>query len=136
MAARAPELVPAQRTFDALYGLELLDRDGDALCARVAVRDAVKQMFGLVHGGLYASVAESLASRGTYEAVADAGMQAMGISNHTSFLRPVTEGHVHAVATPQHRGRTTWVWEIDFHDDRGRRCALSRVTIAVRPLPS
>ena len=60
------------------------------------------------------------------------GRAAVGLSNHTSFLRPVTEGTVHAVARPRHRGRTTWVWEVELTDDDGRLCALSRVTIAVR----
>ena len=37
-------------------------------------------------------------------------------------------------ARPIHRGRTTWVWDVDFTDDEGRLCAVSRVTLAVRPL--
>ncbi len=58
---------------------------------------------------------------------------AMGQSNFTSFMRPVSEGTVHAEARCRHRGRTTWVWEVDFTDDQGRRCASTRVTMAVRP---
>jgi uncharacterized protein (TIGR00369 family) len=57
----------------------------------------------------------------------------MGLSNQTSFLRPVTDGHVHASARAVHRGRTTWVWEVALSDDQERLCALSRVTVAVRP---
>ena len=60
---------------------------------------------------------------------------AMGLSNSTSFLRPITEGTVHARATRLHRGRTTWVWDVRFSDDAGRTCAVTRMTIAVRPLP-
>ena len=59
----------------------------------------------------------------------------MGQSNHTNFLRPVSEGVVHASAQARHRGRTTWVWDVDFTDDGGRLCATSRVTMAVRPQP-
>ena len=44
----------------------------------------------------------------------------MGLSNSTSFLRPITEGTVHAHATRLHRGRTTWVWDVRFSDDAGR----------------
>ncbi len=62
-------------------------------------------------------------------------MIAVGSSNHTSFLRPVTEGVIHAEARRRHRGRTTWVWEVEITDDEGRLCALVRMTIAVRPLP-
>ena len=56
----------------------------------------------------------------------------MGLSNQTSFLRPITEGHVNAEARARHRGRTTWIWEVDFTDDQGRLSALSRMTVAVR----
>ena len=60
----------------------------------------------------------------------------MGLSNSTSFLRPITEGTIHAHATRLHRGRTTWVWDVRFSDDAGRTCAVTRMTIAVRPLPA
>ena len=65
----------------------------------------------------------------------DAGNTAVGLSNQTSFLRPVTEGVIHARATPRHRGRTTWVWEVECSDDAQRVCAVSRVTVAVRQAP-
>ena len=60
---------------------------------------------------------------------------AVGLSNQTSFLRPITVGSIHAVARPRHRGRTTWVWEVELSDDDDRLCVVSRVTVAVRPLP-
>ena len=47
-------------------------------------------------------------------------MAAMGQSNSATFLRPITEGHVNAVARPRHRGRTTWVWDVEITDDEGR----------------
>ena len=80
----------------------------------------------------YAAIAESLASYGTAVAVIGDGKLAAGLSNQTSFLRPITEGTIEAVATRRHRGRTTWVWEVEISDDQGRLCVLSRVTIAVR----
>ena len=49
-----------------------------------------------------------------------------------SLLRPITEGVIHALATAKHRGRTTWVWEVEFSDEQRRLCVLSRLTIAVR----
>jgi 1,4-dihydroxy-2-naphthoyl-CoA hydrolase len=127
-----PPSVPFERTFDALYGLEVVGSSEDELRGRVDVRDAVKQPWDLVHGGVYASMADSLASRGTLAAVRAEGKIASAMSNQTSFLRPITEGHVNAVARARHRGRTTWVWEVEFFDDHDRLCALSRMTIAVR----
>jgi len=121
------------RGFDRLYGLELLDWSETEVRAQVLVREEIMQPHGLVHGGMYASIAESIASIVTALVVAGQGEIAMGLSNSTSFLRPITEGLIHATATRVHRGRTTWVWDVSFSDDAGRKCALTRMTIAVRP---
>ncbi len=120
--------------FDRLYGLELLECTEERARARVAVRDELKQPAGLVHGGVYAAIAEAMTSLMTGMTVLEQGEVAMGQSNSTSFLRPITEGNVNAEATVQHRGRTTWVWDVRFSDDAGRLCALTRMTIAVREL--
>lgn len=115
-------------------GIEGFRRDSDDRAfARMAVSDANRQPFGIVHGGAYASLAETVCSRATYEVVGPAH-GAFGQSNDTSFLRAVSDGTVHAEARARHRGRTTWVWEVEMTDDEGRLCALSRLTIAVRPL--
>jgi len=127
------DLTAAVSGFDKLYGLELLSCDDAEVTAQVRVRDEVKQPAGLVHGGVYASIAESMTSLATALVVMPQGNMAMGLANNTSFLRPVTEGIVHARATRLHRGRTTWVWDVRFSDDVDRTCALTRMTIAVRP---
>ena len=125
--------IPYERTFDGLYGLEVLAASAEEVTGRVVVRDAVRQPFGLVHGGVYAAIAESLASQGTAAGVGGTGVAPVGISNSTSFLRPIADGTVHALARPRHRGASTWVWDVELSDDRGRLCALGRVTVGVRP---
>lgn len=120
--------------FDALYGLvvDAVDLDAGEIRAHVDVTDDVKQPAGLVHGGVFASIAESVTSIGTWWAVQADGKSAQGLSNQTSFLRPILGGTIHAVARARHRGRTTWVWEVEITDDEGRLCSLVRMTIAVR----
>jgi 1,4-dihydroxy-2-naphthoyl-CoA hydrolase len=120
--------------FDRLYGLELLEVSDEQVRAQVRVREELKQPAGLVHGGVYASIAESMVSLATAMAVLPDGSTAMGLANNTSFLRPITAGTVHAAATRLHRGRTTWVWDVRFNDDAGHLCAVTRMTIAVRPI--
>ena len=127
--------VPIENTFDALYGLEVLEASADEVRAQVPVRDAVKQPMGLVHGGVFASIAESITSMATYVGVAEQGKISMGLSNQTNFLRPITQGTIHALARCRHKGRTTWVWEVDITDDQDRLCAVVRMTIAVRDMP-
>ena len=129
-------VIPYEETFDALYGLEIGEVTPERVTATVAVTNAVKQPMGLVHGGVFASIAEAIASIGTARVVIEDGMAAQGLSNQTSFLRPILEGTIHATATRRHKGRTTWIWEVEITDDAGRLCSLIRMTIAVRPLPS
>ena len=82
--------LPLQITgFDALYGLEILSLGEEEATAQVPVRPDVLQPGGLVHGGVYASIAESLTSFATWKAVSAEGKSAQGLSNQTSFLRPI-----------------------------------------------
>ena len=118
--------------FDGLIGLEVPSISDEEVTARVVVRDELKQPAGLVHGGVFASIAESITSMATFLAVQAEGRSAQGLSNQTSFLRPILGGTIHAVARRRHRGRTTWVWEVEIKDNEGRLCALVRMTIAVR----
>jgi uncharacterized protein (TIGR00369 family) len=117
-----------------LIGLEYLETSPDEVRARVAVTDDIRQPVGLVHGGVYAAIAESMCSAATWFRVREKGMAAMGQSNSATFLRPITEGHVNAVARPRHQGRTTWIWDVEITDDENRMCALMRMTVAVRPV--
>jgi uncharacterized protein (TIGR00369 family) len=121
--------------FDALYGLEILSLGDEEATAEAKVRDDILQPAGLVHGGVFASIAESLTSFATWQAVSREGRWAQGLSSQTSFLRPIVGGTIHATARRRHRGRTTWVWEVDITDDEGRLCALVRMTVAVRDAP-
>jgi uncharacterized protein (TIGR00369 family) len=118
--------------FDRHYGLEILEANDEVVRGRVPVREEVTQPTGLVHGGVHAAVAEALASLGTNHGVAREGQVALGMSNSCSFLRPVAGGSLHATARRRHRGRTTWIWDVEVTDDEGRLCAIGRVTVAVR----
>lgn len=122
--------------FDHLYGLEVLEIGDEVARAQVQIREHHKQPAGLVHGGVITAVAESIASAATWHAVASDGKIAVGLSNQTSFIRSLHKGVLHAVATRRHRGRTTWVWDVEISDDEHRLCALVRMTIMVRDMPS
>jgi 1,4-dihydroxy-2-naphthoyl-CoA hydrolase len=122
--------------FSELIGVQQLEAPEGEARGRVEVGDHLRQPFGIVHGGVYASLAETLASHATGLAVRDDGMVAMGQANQTTFLRPISEGHINAHARARHSGSTTWVWDVELSDDSGRICALVRMTIAVRPAPA
>jgi len=129
-----PRTPPGRDGFGELIGLEYGEYGPEEVHARLEVTDDIRQPVGLVHGGAFAAMAESMCSAATWLAVKDDGMAAMGQSNNATFMRPITEGHVNALARPRHRGRTTWVWDVEITDDDDRLCALVRMTVAVRPV--
>jgi 1,4-dihydroxy-2-naphthoyl-CoA hydrolase len=101
-----------------LLAIQLLEETEKEVRACVPVTDSLCQPLGLVHGGVYATLADALTAK--------AGRT---VSNQTSFLRPITTGTIHATARRRHQGRTTAVWEVDITDDDGRLCALVRTTV-------
>jgi 1,4-dihydroxy-2-naphthoyl-CoA hydrolase len=119
------------QTLDGILGFQVLDMGSEHASGSFEVQDRHRQPFGIVHGGVYAAFAEGLCSGATYMQVARDGKIAVGSSNFTSFLRPVSEGVVTASARALHSGRTSWVWECEFTNAEGKRCAISRVTLAV-----
>ena len=118
--------------FDNHYGLVIDEATDEVVRAHVPVVEHVLQPVGLVHGGVHASISEALASVGTNVGVVPDGNIGLGMSNNSTFLRSISEGTIHATARRIHRGRTTWVWDVELTDDEDRLCAVSRVTIAVR----
>ena len=125
-----------QSNFDVHVGTEWIRLDPEDARARIELREELLQPYGILHGGVYSTLVESLCSYATASAVAADGMIAMGQSIEVSFLRPVTSGHAEARAVARHRGRSTWVWQVEIVDDEGRICALSKMTMAVRPVPT
>jgi 1,4-dihydroxy-2-naphthoyl-CoA hydrolase len=120
-------------TFVGLLGIEDVEAAEGRVTARTPVRPELLQDHGIVHGGVYASIAETLCSWATGEAVRENGEVALGMSNSSTFLRPIATGNIVSLSTLRHRGRTTWIWDTEFSDDEGRVCALVRMTVAVRP---
>jgi uncharacterized protein (TIGR00369 family) len=139
----AEQINRAMHGFDRLFGMEFLSCSDTEVRAQVTVRDELKQPAGLLHGGVYASMAESMASFGTALGVFEQGDQAMGLSNNTSFLRPVTEGVVHACDARAPRAHDLGVGRAlqrrcrahvrgDAHDDRGAPCPRRRPAAVAR----
>lgn len=130
----APDLDELPQGFAEEIGIEWVELDPDGARARIEIGPKHLQPYGIVHGGVHAALAESLTSAATYMAVKEEGKVAIGQSNDTAFLRPVSEGSIEAVARARHRGSTTWIWDVEIFDDQERLCALTRMTIAVREL--
>jgi uncharacterized protein (TIGR00369 family) len=126
-------MIPLERTFEGFLGLQWLALTATSAHVRFEVRENLKQPLGLLHGGIYSAVAETIASVATVREVWADGMVGMGLSNSASFLRPVTDGVLDVRARLRGQAGRDWVWSHEFRDERDRLCALVDVTIAVRP---
>lgn len=118
--------------FNELLGLKIDERTPDAVRGHVTIHPGLLQPYGIVHGGVYASVAESVASLAgaMWHLERVPGGRTVGVSNSTSFLRAVREGTLAIVATPLHRGRTLQLWQVLITDEAGRLVAKSDVRLA------
>jgi uncharacterized protein (TIGR00369 family) len=122
--------------FDKLCGLEIVEYTDELVRGRLAIGPHLTQPLGMVHGGVYATIVEALGSMGTNLGVFGTGFVGLGLSNETSFLRPAERGHLHGTARRRHRGSSRWVWDVEIRDDDDRLCAIGRMSVAVRPLPT
>lgn len=116
-------------SYDDVLGLELQDISDDRVTARLEVKPHLHQPYGIVHGGVYCSVVETVASVGGAVWFGDRG-HVVGVSNHTNFLRAVREGVLSVEATPVHRGHTQQLWQVTVQDESDRLVARGEVRLA------
>src|SRR5689334_16070660 len=107
----------------AANGLKVVRATPTEVVGEMPIRPDHLQAYGLVHGGIHAAIIETLASIGAAITAFSRGESVVGLENHTSFVRAVRSGTLHAVAKPITRGRKTHVWEGSVHDDEGRLAA-------------
>ena len=103
---------------------------GERVRATMTLDEAHHQPFGIVHGGIYALAVEGVASAGANAAVADRGQHAVGTSNTTDFLRPVSEATVEVIAEPIFQGRTQQLWSVEIRRlDDGKLVAKGQLRL-------
>jgi 1,4-dihydroxy-2-naphthoyl-CoA hydrolase len=109
---------------------------GTRVRATLSLNEAHHQPFGIVHGGVYAMAVEGIASAGACAAVVERGQYAVGTSNTTDFLRPVTVATVEVVAEPIFQGRTQQLWSVEIvRLDNGKLVAKGQLRLQNLPLP-
>lgn len=134
------DLVTANRVHDGnlagVMGIVLTAVGPDFLQGRMPVDDRTRQPFGLVHGGAFVVLAETLGSVASWLIAARTpGTRVAGIEVSASHLRAVREGEVTGRCRPVRIGRTLHVWSIEMSDSKGRPCCLARLTVTVSPPP-
>ena len=89
-----------ESAFMRLLGLRFEEMGPERVVASFETGPDHHQPWGLVHGGVFTAVIETVATVGAYHAVKDQGQLAVGINNVTDFMRPHQQGPLRVVAEP------------------------------------
>ena len=120
----------AQNLLDAL-DMRIVEASAERVVIEWTVQSKHHQPMGIVHGGVYCSAIETACSVGASLSATerDPKMVAVGLENHTSFIRATRSGVLRATALPITRGRTTQVWQAEVRDEQDRVLATGRVRL-------
>jgi 1,4-dihydroxy-2-naphthoyl-CoA hydrolase len=119
----------------ALLDIQFDERTPTRVTGSVAADERHHQPWGQVHGGLYATVVESFATTGAFEAIKDRGERAVGVANSTDFLRPHSSGRLDVVAVPVHQGRTQQLWQVELRRQDDRKL-VARGQVRLQNIPA
>ncbi len=118
--------IPAS-PFDELLGYTVTEIGPERVTGVLLVTPKLHQPFGIVHRGVYTTLVETTASYGAVAALG--GGRAVGVSNHTDFLKAVREGELRTEGTRLQLGRTMQLWQVSLTDERDRLVAHGRVRL-------
>jgi uncharacterized protein (TIGR00369 family) len=118
------------------HGLVLDEISGTRVTAHIDLGARHLTPWGVIHGGVYTTAIESVASVGASAAVFEQGQFAVGVNNTTDFLRAMREGTVDIVADPVIQGRTQQLWRVTItRRADGKAVAEGQVRLQNVPLP-
>ncbi len=116
-------------------GIVITEIGADYVVGTMPADERTFQPIGLVHGGANVLLAETLGSMAANLCLDTSKEYAVGQEINANHLRGVRSGTVRGVAKIIHKGRTSQVWEIRMMDNQERLSCISRLTMAVIPVP-
>jgi 1,4-dihydroxy-2-naphthoyl-CoA hydrolase len=122
-----PEMEPVG--FVKLMGMNLLSASAEEVIAELPVGPQHHQPMGIVHGGVYCALAETVCSIGAHLAAIKRGRTVVGVDNQTSFLKATRTGTLRVSGKPLSVGGRTQLWQADIRDEAGNLVATGRVRL-------
>lgn len=116
-----------------LIDLRFVSISESEVVAELPVSAKHYQPMGIVHGGVYCSMVETVCSVGAHVHASKLGLMVVGVDNQTSFLKATRSGTLRAAARPLSVGRRTQLWEASIHDEKSRLVATGRVRLICLP---
>lgn len=117
-------------------GIQFTQIGEDWLEAELTVNEKTMQPFGVLHGGISATLAETVANAGSL-LMCEPHQIAVGMELNISHLKSVKAGKkAIARAYPLKLGREVHVWNIETKDEEGNLCAVARLSTKVLDKPA
>jgi uncharacterized protein (TIGR00369 family) len=117
------------------HGMVLDEISGARVTAHLELGPQHHTPWGVVHGGVYTTAIESVASVGASAAVHAQGQFAVGVNNATDFLRSMRAGWVDILAEPVIQGRVQQLWRVTItRREDGKAIAQGHVRLQNVPL--
>jgi len=111
---------------DNFLGHEMIEINENYVESKLVITKDHKQPMGLVHGGIYATLAETICS---YGANYSENAVFVGVNNNTDFLNSVSDGEINCIAKPLQKGRSYQLWECKItHNEK--LVAISKVRLS------
>ncbi|MES2379824.1 MAG: hotdog fold thioesterase [Bacteroidota bacterium] len=123
-------------TMSEWLGIEFIELTADYLIAKMPVDHRTIQPLGVVNGGAFCALSETVGSMAANLCIDREKYVAVGLDINANHVRSAHKGWVYGKATPIHIGRSTHVWEIKITNDEGKLCCISRLTMSVIDLKS
>ena len=114
------------KNLDNFLGHEMIEIKENYVKSKLKIEDHHKQPMGLVHGGIYATLSETICSYGAN--FLDRGVF-VGVNNNTDFLSSVEDGEIVCIAEPIKIGRSYQLWESKIYHNE-KPCAISKVRLS------
>ena len=114
------------KNLDNFLGHEMIEIKENYVKSKLKIEDHHKQPMGLVHGGIYATLSETICSYGAN--FLDKGVF-VGVNNNTDFLSSVEDGEIICIAQPIKIGRSYQLWESKIYHNE-KLCAISKVRLS------
>ncbi len=123
-----------KNTLSEWIGIEFCDLGNDFLKAKMPVDHRTIQPLGVVNGGAFCALAETVGSMAANLCLDRSKYVALGLDINANHVKSANQGFVYGIAKPFHIGKTTQVWEIKITDEQNKLCCISRLTMAVVPI--
>jgi 1,4-dihydroxy-2-naphthoyl-CoA hydrolase len=127
--SRADVNLEGDSAFMRILGLSFEEVGPERVTASFETGPDHHQPWGLVHGGVFTAVIETVATTGAYQAVRDRGQLAVGVNNVTDFMRPHQQGRLDVVAEPLQQTKTQQLWQVVISREGGKTVARGQVRL-------